>query len=117
MAYIGNNDRDNVKERVNIYRNLPYRRMCRRPEHRYFKEFFPTITKCLMHFPTYTKDGKDIKYIQIDASFIETVVMSEVCWELYSMGVTPFSLHDAIYTGTGACKQKYARICCALLQK
>lgn len=98
MEFIHCDDRDAMKHMLNSYKALPPRRMGKRPENSYFKEKFPTIHKCLAHYPTYiNKNGKEVKAIQKDATFIEAVIISEVCFELLGLGVTPFSLHDAIY--------------------
>lgn len=91
-------NRDAIKEALNAYRVIPSSKMGVHPANRYFKDRFPTIQKFLLHYPTYiNKEGKEVKSIQKDTCFIETVLISQVCFELVKLGVTPFSLHDAIY--------------------
>lgn len=97
MRQTGNPIREQVKQSLNAYRNDDARSMSHYPVHRYFKTNFPTITKYLMRYPTYSKKGVEVKYLQVDASHVETVLMSKVCFSLSEYGVAPFSLHDAIY--------------------
>lgn len=97
MRQTGNPIREQVKQSLNAYRNDDARSMSHYPVHRYFKANFPTITKYLMRYPTYNKKGVEVKYLQVDASHVETVLMSKVCFALSEYGVVPFSLHDAIY--------------------
>lgn len=91
--------RDQMKARLNAFKNATNSSMSRYPEYRYFKERFPTLLEVLKKYPTYKDkdDGSDTKYMQIDLSYIETYLISSVCDELKELGVTPFSLHDAIY--------------------
>lgn len=97
MRQTENPIREQVKQSLNAYRNDDARSMSHYPVHRYFKTNFPTITKYLMRYPTYSKKGVEVKYLQVDASHVETVLMSKVCFSLSEYGVVPFSLHDAIY--------------------
>jgi len=90
--------RDQIKERMNTFKNDTKASMAHYPEYNYFKERFPSILHALQEYPTYNKkDGTKTKYIQTDLSFIETFLISSVCWKLKEQGITPFSLHDAIY--------------------
>ena len=90
--------RDQIKERLNTFKNDTKASMVHYPEYGYFKERFPSILHALQEYPTYIKkDGTKTKYIQTDLSFIETYLISSVCSEIREQGITPFSLHDAIY--------------------
>lgn len=52
----------------------------------------------MQHFEHHQgEDCHDKKFIQKDAAYIETYIMSSVSKELQDLVVTPFSLHDAIY--------------------
>lgn len=97
MQFTGNVDRNAVKEQLNAYKNAKMEQMRVMAEHEYFRTNFPSITRYLTHYPTYEKAGEKVKYIQIDASYVETVLVSRVCAALAAHGATPFSLHDAVY--------------------
>lgn len=90
--------RDQIKERLNAFKNDTNTWMTHYPEYNYFMDRFPSILHALQEYPTYKKnDGSNSKFVQMDLSFIETYLISSVCMELVGLGVTPFSLHDAIY--------------------
>ena len=98
MKFTHNPIRDDVKKSLNAFKNDDWNSMVHYPEYSFFKKYFPTIVRAMGNYPTYTKeDGTETKYIQIDASFIETYLMSSVCDVLIEFGITPFTLHDGIY--------------------
>ena len=99
MKYVNSTNRDLIKNKVNAYKNDDPLAMINYDEHGFFKENFPSIVNALKKYPTYisSKDGKPCKYLQTDTSYVELYLMSSVCDELVIQGVTPFSLHDAIY--------------------
>ena len=65
----------------------------------YFMKVFPSITKWLFDYPTHydVEKKRQVKNLQDDMSRIETLLISKVCFKLVDMGLTPFTLHDAIY--------------------
>ena len=66
---------------------------------------FPYIRRFLFDYKTYEKEmanngkriRKEVKCLQRDVCHMETCLISRVCFELQSLGVTPFSLHDGIF--------------------
>ena len=98
MDYLQLKDRNTAKKMLNTYKVLPSSKMKNHPANKYFKDRFPSIQQYLLHYPKYiNKDGKEVKSLQKDACFVETVLLSKVCFQLAKLGVTPFTLHDAIY--------------------
>ena len=93
--------REEVKKRLQSYRNI-YNEGMLRYEHAViddiFIKHFPTIRNYLLHYETITNmEGKRVKRLQSDMCHLETYLISKICFELTSFGVTPFSLHDGIY--------------------
>lgn len=95
------NKRAIVKERLQAYRNTKSEGQARHlyPEiDAYFENNFPSIKKYLFKVECITnRQGKKVKRLQSDICRIETYIISEICNELLTYNVTPFSLHDGIY--------------------
>lgn len=100
--------RDDVKIELQSYRNIISDQVARYLHleiDEYMINSFPCIRYFLFHYPTFdkkvTKKGKKknkrVKRLQRDVCHLETYLMSKVCFELKSLGVTPFSLHDGIF--------------------
>lgn len=64
-----------------------------------YKHFFPTIRDWMFSYRTYiNKDGETKKALQRDMCFVESYIISKVCFRLVNdFQVTPFTLHDGIY--------------------
>ena len=76
-----------------------------------FIKHFPTIRNYLLHYETITNmDGKRVKRLQSDMCHLETYLISKICFELTSFGVTPFSLHDGIYMSEAEMNQLSNRL-------
>lgn len=103
LSFIGmeGRKRDVIKQDMQSFRNI---KSFNQAQHQYpmlanhFKKLFPTITDWLFNYPTHINaKGEEVKKLQHDMSRIETMLISRVCIKLVNMGVTPFTLHDAIY--------------------
>lgn len=101
LAFIGMKKRDVIKQDMQSFRNI---KSFNQAHHQYpmlanhFKKLFPTITEWLFNYPTHINaKGEEVKKLQHDMSRIETMLISRVCLTLVEMGVTPFTLHDAVY--------------------
>ena len=106
--------REEVKKRLQSYRNI-YNEGMLRYEHAViddiFKKHFPTIRDYLLHYETITNmEGKRVKRLQSDMCHLETYLISKICFELTSFGVTPFSLHDGIYMSEAEMNQLSNRL-------
>lgn len=103
LSFIGmeGRKRDVIKQNMQSFRNI---KSFKQAHHQYpmlanhFRKLFPTITDWLFNYPTHVNaKGEEVKKLQHDMSRIETMLISRVCLRLVDMGVTPFTLHDAIY--------------------
>ena len=106
--------REEVKKRLQSYRNI-YNEGMLRYEHAViddiFIKHFPTIRNYLLHYETITNmEGKRVKRLQSDMCHLETYLISKICFELTSFGVTPFSLHDGIYMSEAEMNQLSNRL-------
>ena len=106
--------REEVKKRLQSYRNI-YNEGMLKYEHAViddiFKRHFPTIRDYLLHYETITNmEGKRVKRLQSDMCHLETYLISKICFELTSFGVTPFSLHDGIYMSEAEMNQLSNRL-------
>ena len=101
LSFIGTTRRDRVKVEMQSFRNYKTYGQAE-SQHpmlaKKFKELFPSICHWLFTYPIYrNRKGKNAKRLQADMSRIETMLISKVCFRLKDMGLTPFTLHDAIY--------------------
>ena len=101
LSFIGTTRRDRVKVEMQSFRNFKTYGQAE-SQHpmlaKKFKELFPSICHWLFAYPIYrNRKGKNAKRLQADMSRIETMLISKVCFRLKDMGLTPFTLHDAIY--------------------
>ena len=101
LSFIGTTRRDRVKVEMQSFRNFKTYGQAE-SQHpmlaKKFKKMFPSICHWLFTYPIYrNRKGKNAKRLQADMSRIETMLISKVCFRLRDMGLTPFSLHDAIY--------------------
>ena len=100
LSFIGTTRRDRVKVEMQSFRNYKTYGQAE-SQHpmlaKKFKELFPSICHWLFTYPIYrNRKGKNAKRLQADMSRIETMLISKMCFRLKDMGLTPFTLHDAI---------------------
>ena len=96
----GKTPRDIVKENAQAYRNSKVYSQAKHlyPEVDLFFSYFPSIRKILFDSEMIiNRKGKEVKRLQYEMCRIETYIISDLCHELLSYGVTPFSLHDGVY--------------------
>ncbi|OYP46866.1 hypothetical protein CIK96_04850 [Prevotella sp. P4-98] len=92
--------RDIIKENAQAYRNSKVYAQAKYqyPEIDLFFSYFPSIRKMLFNNDMIiNRKGKEVKRLQYEMCRIETYIISVLCYDLLSYGVTPFSLHDGVY--------------------
>lgn len=101
LSFIGKTKRDLVKLWLQSYRNFMSEGQAAYNHHninKFYKKEFPSIQEWLFNYPKVENaDGKIVKRLQSDMCKIETYIISRVALKLASLGVIPFTLHDAIY--------------------